>query len=325
MSPVQQQPDTAAAQLRRLLQIIPRLADGEEHPIARIARIAGVEDGRQLIADLQSLVDRFDMPGAFVEGVQVWIDDRNVSVVSSHFLRPMRLTMAELCALELGLAVLRAERPPSEHAALDRALERLRRIITSLRENAAQEGIRSASLGGAGDRERLAEIRHALNAHHRIRIQYRSGAATEGAWRTICPYGVLFASGMWYVVAHCTESDGVRFFRLDRVEATESTDVPYELPSAFALESVAPDGRVLHGTPVTTMRVRYSARIAPWIAEREGIDVAADGALVLEHPVHDIGWAVRHVLQYGPDAEVVAPVEMRALVADRLDAMASTV
>ena len=46
---------------------------------------------------------------------------------------------------------------------------------------------------------------------------------------------------------------------------------------------------------------------------------------MIEHPVHDLGWAVRHVLQYGPDAEVLAPAEMRALVAERLDEMAATV
>lgn len=316
------QGDTAADQLRRLLQIIPRLADGKEHPIARIAKVAGVDDGRQLIADLQSLVDRFGAPGGYVESVQVWIDDRNVSITSSHFRRPMRLTMPELCAIELGLAVLRAERPPSDHAVLDRALERLRKIITDLRENADQEGLRTATLGSADVRDRLAAVRQALESHHRMRIRYRTGASTEPMWRTVCPYGVLFASGMWYVVAHCDTSDGIRFFRLDRVEETEATDEPYDVPADFALDSLARDGRVLNGRPITMMRVRYSPRIAPWIAEREGIDVGDDGALVMEHPVHDTTWAVRHVLQYGPDAEVLAPDAMRALVAGQLDAMA---
>jgi len=109
------------------------------------------------------------------------------------------------------------------------------------------------------------------------------------------------------------------------VEETEATDEPYDVPADFALDALARDGRVLYGTPIAMMRVRYSPRIAPWIAEREGIDVGEDGALVMEHPVHDTGWAVRHVLQYGPDAEVLAPPAMRALVAEQLDAMAAAV
>jgi predicted DNA-binding transcriptional regulator YafY len=66
------------------------------------------------------------------------------------------------------------------------------------------------------------------------------------------------------------------------------------------------------------MTVRYSPRIARWVAEREGASLAADGSLTLEHPIADDAWAVRHVLQYGPDAEVLAPDAMRELVAARL-------
>ena len=77
--------------------------------------------------------------------------------------------------------------------------------------------------------------------------------------------------------------------------------------------------------PITTlsstmwaMTVRYSPRIARWVAEREGQPLAADGSLTLEHPVADDSWAVRHVLQYGPDAELLSPPELRAMVSDRL-------
>lgn len=316
--------DTAAAQLRRLLHVIPRIADGREHPISRLARIAGVEDNRQLIADLESLVDRFDMPGGFVEGVQVWIDGKTVSVVSDHFRRPMRLTMPELCALQLGLAVLRSERPPAEHAVFERTLERLRRIITVLPQNRAQEDIRAARLDGPGDRTHLAAIRKALGAQHRIRLEYRGGSAHSSTWRTVCPYGILFASGAWYVAAHCDSSNGLRFFRLDRIEATESTEEAYAIPPEFTLDSIARNGQVLDGTPITTMQVRYSARIARWIAERDEMTLEGDGTLVVDHPVHDVEWAIRHVLQYGPDAEIVAPPEMRAEMARRLVAMRGT-
>jgi len=316
--------DTAAAQLRRLLHVIPRIADGREHPISRLARIAGVGDNRQLIADLESLVDRFDMPGGFVEGVQVWIDGKTVSVVSDHFRRPMRLTMPELCALQLGLAVLRSERPPAEHAVFERTLERLRRIITVLPQNSAQEDIRAARLDAPGDRTHLAAIRKALAAQHRIRLEYRGGSAHSSTWRTVCPYGILFASGAWYVAAHCDSSNGLRFFRLDRIEATESTEEPYAIPPEFSLDSIARNGQVLDGTPITTMQVRYSARIARWIAERDEMTLESDGTLVVDHPVHDVEWAIRHVLQYGPDAEIVAPPEMRAEMVRRLVAMGGT-
>jgi predicted DNA-binding transcriptional regulator YafY len=68
------------------------------------------------------------------------------------------------------------------------------------------------------------------------------------------------------------------------------------------------------------LRVRYSRRVARWIAEREGLPLEKDGSLTTEHPLADPQWAVRHVLQYGPDAEVLSPPEVRDEVARRLDA-----
>ena len=57
--------------------------------------------------------------------------------------------------------------------------------------------------------------------------------------------------------------------------------------------------------------MRYSPRIARWIAEREGKSLADDGSLTMEHPLADRDWAVRHVLQYGPDVTVLEPAEVR--------------
>jgi predicted DNA-binding transcriptional regulator YafY len=138
----------------------------------------------------------------------------------------------------------------------------------------------------------------------------------------LCPYDIVFTSGMWYVVANCGD-EGLRFFRLDRVEAVELLEERYERPKGFSLEAVLREGKALQAAAPDTLRVRYSARIARWIAEREGKAVEADGSLVLEHPLADADWAVRHVLQYGPDAEVLAPVAVREEIVRRLAALRS--
>jgi predicted DNA-binding transcriptional regulator YafY len=77
-------------------------------------------------------------------------------------------------------------------------------------------------------------------------------------------------------------------------------------------------GRAFASDTARRMTVRYSPRIARWVAEREGVALADDGSLTLEHPVADESWAVRHVLQYGPDAEVVTPPSIRELLRERL-------
>jgi len=307
--------DTAAAQLRRILLLIPQLGDGEAHPIAEIVERAGV-DRALLLKDIRTISDRFDAPGGFIEGLQIFLGPDTVSVHPNHFLRPMRLTRAELCALELGLAMLRLERPPEEHRAMDRARERLRRAIAASAPSEDAD-YRFASLGPAGDPEHLRRLREANRSRRRVRLTYRKAAAEQASSRVLCPYDIVFTTGMWYVVANCGD-EGLRFFRLDRVEAVELLEERYERPKDFSLEAVLRDGKAFQAAAPEALRVRYSPKVARWIAEREGKAVEADGSLVLEHPLADADWAVRHVLQYGPDAEVLEPAGVREEIVQRL-------
>jgi predicted DNA-binding transcriptional regulator YafY len=309
----------AAEQLKRILTLIPHLADGEEHPIEEVAQLAGV-DRQRLVADLTSVSERYDTPGGWVDGVSITVDPNNVSVRTSHFLRPMRLTMPELCALELGLGLLRQERSAEELPAIERATERLRKAITQLPSNEQHERLRVAELAAAGDPAHLATLRGALRAKKKVRLRYRAGSRKESSERVICPYSLVFASGGWFVIAYCDDSEGMRFFRVDRVETATQLDEGFTPDPGVDVASIAGD-RPFAGTPARTMAVRYSPRIARWICEREGGTLADDGSLTREYPLGDTGWAVRHVLQYGPDAEVLAPVELREEIVRRLDSI----
>ena len=311
---------TAAAQLRRILHLIPTLSDGETHPIDEIARKAGV-DRSVLLKDIESISERFEVPGGFVEGLQIYIEADTLSVVPNHFLRPMRLTKGELCALELGLAMLRAERPPEEHHAIDSARSRLQAVIAKLPDDEIGGDLRTATLSSAGDLEHLRQLREAFRQHHKVRLTYRKAGDEAATARIICPYGIVFASGLWYAVARDEGADSVRIFRLDRVGDVERLDARYDSPRDFSVDSIVREGRAFQAAEAGTLRVRYSARIARWIAEREGKILAEDGSLVVEHPLADSEWAVRHVLQYGPDADVLEPERVRAELCRRLRAI----
>lgn len=315
--------ETAERQLTRLLHVIPRIADGKRHPVARVAALAGTSV-KVLLADLEALSDRYDAPGGFVDGLQIEYDGRTVKVVSEHLLRPMRLTMAELCALELGLAILRTTRAPDEVTPIERALARLRGTITKLPANDNQEGIRHAELAAAGNTAGLATVRAALASRQKVRIVYRSGASPESSARVIAPYSLAFANGMWYLVAGCERSEEIRIFRMDRVESAERLAEGFEPPEASVVDEVLREGPFHRGDKSERMTVRYSPRVARWIAEREGMEVAADGSLTTDRPLADAAWGVRHVLQYGPDAEVIEPGWMREMVAERLRTMAAS-
>ena len=146
--------ETAAARLRRILLLIPHLADGSEHRVADLASAVGA-DRDTLVRDLETLVMRDDDPGGFVPGVQIYFTGDRVSLTSTPFRRPMRLTASELGALELGLAMLRAERPPDERKAVNGALDRLRAAMVHIPSDAVAAGQREVALPHAGDNSTL--------------------------------------------------------------------------------------------------------------------------------------------------------------------------
>jgi proteasome accessory factor C len=314
--------DTAAAQLRRVLDLIPVLARGERVSHTEVARKVGI-DVDTLLSDLYSIAERFDEPGGYVESVGITIESSTVAVSSSHFLRPMRLTMAELCALDLGLAMLRAESSPDEHCSIDGARRKLHRVITKLPANERHEHLRSAETGANGDTEHLALLRRAVQAKRKVQVSYEGSGGEGLTLRVIHPYALLAARGAWYVVAHCERSKGLRVFRLDRICEARYAVQRFELPEGFSLEALIRDGRVFSSSVPDRLVVRYSPRIARWIAEREGRQLSEDGSVTVDYPLADVSWAARHVLQYGPDAEALSPATVRDEIRRRLKAIMS--
>ena len=316
---------SASEQLRRILHLIPALADGEPHRIQDLIWDVGI-DRSLLLHDLESITERFEVPGGFVEGLQIFVDSHTISVVPNHFLRPMRLTKGELCALELGPAMLRAERPYEEHLAIDMARYRLESVIAKLPDEKIAGDLRYATLSAAGDLEHLRRLREAFRQRRRVRLRYRKAAEERASVRVICPYGIVFASGMWYAVAHSDGADEVRIYRLDRIEAVEQLETKFTVPRDGSplgglVDSIVREGKAFPGAAPGTLRVRYSPKVARWIAEREGKPLDEDGSLTMEHPLADIEWAVRHLLQYGPEVEVIEPEQVRIDLQKRLEAM----
>jgi proteasome accessory factor C len=314
-------PQDASAQLKRVLALTPRFGDGEEHPYTEIAAALDV-DAKTIMRDLESFGERFDTPGAFVEGLEVYLGAKSASVRTNHFKRPMRLTVPELHALDLGLAMLRTERPPAEWPAIERARERIKKAVAVLPSEPLPANPYDVSTETAGVAH-LGVIRQALSKHKKLVIAYRGGAATEPTSRTICPYRLLLAGPVWYLIAHCERSSGLRSFRVDRIETAEVSADSCEKPDLSALDAARLSGSKFVSDAPVKLRVRFSATIARWLREREEGTEEADGSFVVEYPLADLDWAVRYVLRYGPEAEILDPPEARAAIRERLGAMLS--
>jgi proteasome accessory factor C len=314
----------ATERLQRLLRALPIVASRDGIPIDDLPAVAGV-DARTLIEDLRALTERDDEPGGFVEAVSILIDGGSVSITTPHFRRPTRITLPELCALELGLAILAGSSTTSDRAVVYRARARVRQAIVAMPESAARDDLWYASGPAIHDESVLEVLRRGVAAKTMATIDYQKADSTESTRRVVHPYAVVPVRGKWFLVAYCERTNAVRFFRVDRVRAAARVDATFEVPSDLPAEALAnlSGDRAVVSAASERLVVRYSARIARWIAEREEGEHGTDGSYMVSHPLADDAWAVRHVLQYGPEAEVVAPERVRAKVASTLRAMSS--
>lgn len=313
---------TAAAQLARIMEILPEAARDEGVSLAELS--ARMEtDQKVILRDLQDVVTRayYHPAGGGGDGVQVTIEPEHVQVwTTGDFQRPVRLSASETLALDLGLRILAAESPDPDRSGLLRLADDL---VSRIAAPGAKSGDVPVAVGGAtGSPEAGAVLQDAARTRRRCEIDYVKPGADEPRRRTIDPYAILIAEAGTYVIAHCGTTGGIRVFRQDRIAEARLTDESFEVPADFDPKDYVEDGRVFQSDDPAEVVIRYDRTIARWVREREAVEEMPDGSVIARYALADPSWAVRHALRHGSAAEVLEPVAVRELVAAAAERMA---
>lgn len=251
----------AGERLQRILRMLPIIAGRENVSMDEVHSSAGV-DARTLLDDLRALTDREDEPGGFVEAVSILFGAESVSVQTPHFARPTRITLSELCALELGLAILARSASSTDRAIIDRARGRIRAAIVTMPNTAARDDLWFASGPRVPNEQTLDLLRASVAACTKARIAYRRGDSGQPTERVVHPYAVVPARGAWFLVGHCERAGTRRIFRVDRVESAARLPDAFERPADFDLSDVALPDRPFVSPTEEQVVIRYSPRIA---------------------------------------------------------------
>ncbi|MGV9347978.1 helix-turn-helix transcriptional regulator [Streptomyces spiralis] len=181
----------------------------------------------------------------------------------------------------------------------------------------------------------LAAVTEAVWRQHRIRVRYRRWKAPQEVTRTLEPYGLVLKSGRWYLIAGSPEP--IRTYRVSQILRTHALPDRFERPPGFDLAThwqsylADFDARRHRGEAV----VRLSPRILEQLPDlmepavaRAAQDSAGppgpDGRAQVVIPIESVDHAVGMLLRLGAEAEVVAPTDLRARMAQTIAALADT-
>lgn len=310
--------------LPRLLALVPYLQARPGISVAQAAADFGVTDA-QLRRDL-TLLWMCGLPGHGPgDLIDLSFEGESVSVVfDAGMSRPLRLTPEEALALVVALRTL-AETPGlADTDAVQRALAK----VESVASGAVADDTVAVELDHS---ERLLPVlQRAVDDGKALRLRYYSAGRDETTERTIDPVRILEADRRTYVEAWCRQVEGMRMFRVDRIENVTLLDEPSSVPDDVQLRDLS-EGVFQPAADHLLVGLRLGPAYA-WVADYYSTeDVTEDGGggqLRVSLRVADPAWVRHLVLGSAGQVEVLAPdwlaEGVRAEAARALDSYAAT-
>jgi predicted DNA-binding transcriptional regulator YafY len=142
----------------------------------------------------------------------------------------------------------------------------------------------------------------------RLAARYREGRRV--VQRTLDPFGLVLKGGAWYLVAR--RSAGMRVYRVSRFASVRMREDSFERPEDFDLGEYWEEWS--RSFEASVRRVEVTIRAAETVRRLLPEELRGeDGVYVVRFD--SLEDAFRELLKFGPDAEVIEPVELRDRVA----------
>jgi predicted DNA-binding transcriptional regulator YafY len=154
----------------------------------------------------------------------------------------------------------------------------------------------------------LPTIASATWHEQRLGARYREGRRVVR--RTLDPLGLVLKGGAWYLVAR--RSAGMRVYRVSRFVSVRIRDDGFDRPEDFDLASYWEEWS--RSFEASLPRVEVKLRASELALRHLPHDLQGGGG-VFTVGFESLEEAFRELLKFGPDAEVLEPVELRERIA----------
>jgi predicted DNA-binding transcriptional regulator YafY len=164
----------------------------------------------------------------------------------------------------------------------------------------------------------------AVLSRRMLAFRYRRRADESATDRRVSPQRLTRYRGSWYLDAWCHDREGLRSFAVERISDARVLPDRAVDRSEAELDAHYADAYGIFAGPAThTAVLRIAPRRARWVADetwhpRQTGALSEDGSYELRVPYGHPDELIQDILRLGPDAEVLAPADLRRDVAKRL-------
>ena len=166
----------------------------------------------------------------------------------------------------------------------------------------------------------LPTLRRSILGMQPVVVRYAGPDTAEPATRILCPYGILYGGRGW-LVAHVDGLPDMRLWRLDRIVSADLVDRGFKRREDFDLAAYAAQSfGVFQEEPIDVV-LRFEAEAADdaagWVFHpSQRMEREPDGALTVSFRAGGVQEMCWHLFTWGMMTTVVAPLELRALLAE---------
>jgi predicted DNA-binding transcriptional regulator YafY len=279
----------------------------------------------------QYFQDKMLLEKAFGFKVQFNRAKHSYEILEDPYLPLVNLKLSEAFALILAVRQFSAS---GDYILTYEAMEGVKKIIASAQpelrsflQNVLDETVLRQGFGC--EASILESLRQACAEHHHVIITYEH-YDQDALWsHTIDPYQLFFKRRALYLDAYDKGVKALRVFRVNRIKQVEFIGLSGAMVTDSSFAKRFQDSfSTFVGEGTTSVKVRFSKRIAPYIKESlwhwsQQLTALPDGRLLYEvqvsYPKEVAWWA----MSWGSEAEVLEPPELRAYVADEVRKLGS--
>jgi predicted DNA-binding transcriptional regulator YafY len=260
----------------------------------------------------------------------VSIPGRGYSLMKGYFLPPLSFSSEEATILLLGSGVMAQSFDAQYRQAAESARRKIEGVLPErLRDEVEylQSAIRFVTTGSSAENpewEKLRQLRRAIIECLTVRFTYYArhsdAASSEQQPREANPYSLVYINRTWNLSAYCHLRQGVRNFRLDRMEKLELLPQTFKRPAEMVSGQCRKDE-----TRGIVVRALFDQETTRWVREARSFftvseEETAHGLLVTLN-IRQEDEIIQWLLGWGRHVLVLDPPSLRKRLAQEAEAM----